>query len=942
MASVSSLATYNKTPVSLAVGTTNVTIPLLTLSSKSKNVTMPIQLSYNPMNLKVTEPASEVGTGWSLFGGGVISRENIGPINEAKYRPNATDYKADEFDDVFHYNLPGISGRFRFNRNIINNTIDVENLSPNKVKITYIRNSDLNFFKINSFTITDEKGYKYIFSDYSESSRDEIALYRSAFFLTQIRLPNDIPVVSLEYRKDDKHLSDDPLSGVIYRSCKLTKIISEGVGSIEITYVYDANKENSMNDPYSISQILLKNMQGNSISGYRFSYTDQGLYTIASESNGRRMLDKLIKLNKDLVEYEKTKFTYYNPNGGEVHPFGPYYWTPTFDSNNVRAYILPGLLKNIISPTGGVVEYNYEPHEVFFNRNTPEYLQHMQSSKGIVDPIIQYQGDFASVLNMDTNQSSTYNLTISGDPVKQKTVYFQFAIDELYQPGIWVPDPPTDPNDNPDPNNPGGSPGGHYHTELKYVLKKDGVIINSYNNSNTQTDYYLYPGNYTIEVTGTGGKARLLQAEIKLKNPPYINKNIALEYGARIKSIKNYNSSSEIIPVITESFSYNNFNDINSSSGYLFCNEAEDENITPGYVLYKNITTTDEQNGYSRYYYKTPNDYPKVPYTVDGNSTEFWANYMIARSGILERKEVYNALDNLLSSTDYSTTLETLNNVPDLKINGFNGIPTRYTKPAYVKNTMEISRTYAGSQYMENKIEITNNNIGNYEPAYVKESASDGTISEKWVRYALDKNNTRLLNANMVSVPLEIETKVNGKLIGKIETKYDDISHLYPSSTVTTNPNDGSVKTFEKFDSFDMYGKIRQLTESISEATGIGVSSTIIWGYNQTLPIAKIEGAKLSDIGNLADDIIAKSNADINTSTEVSLINALDTFRTHPALKEFEITTFTYDPLVGITTITPSNGMRETFVYDNNRLKSTLNVNGNIVQEYKYNMKPQP
>ncbi|MGK6343840.1 hypothetical protein ACMGDK_16595 [Chryseobacterium sp. DT-3] len=938
VSSISSLATYNNTPASLAIGATDVSIPLLNLPSRSKSISIPIQLSYNPMNLRTIEPSSDVGTGWSLFAGGVISRENIDAINEATYRPNATDYKADEFNDLFYYNLPGVSGKFRFNRNIANNTIDIENLTANKVKISYTRDSDPSTFKINNFTIIDEQGYKYIFSDYSESSRDEIYLYRSAFYLTTIKLPNDSPVLSFEYRKDTKYENDNPLSSVLYRVCKLAKINSEGVGSINITYVYDSAKENSMNDPYSISQILLKNPQGNTVSGYKFSYVDVGLYPGASESIGRRMLDKLFKLNRDLQEYDKTVFTYY-PTGGQGYPHGVYYWTKTFEPDNWGAYILPGLLRKIISPTGGVVEYNYEPHEMFFNRSTPEYLERMQTSQGIVDPIIQYQGDFLSILNVDTNQSSTYNFTISGDPTKQKTVYLQFLVDEYYQPGIWIPDPPTDPNDNPDPNDPGGGPGGHYHTEINYVLKKDGVVINTFE----PQSYYLYPGNYNIEVSGTGGKARLSQAEIKLKNPPYINKNVTLNYGPRIKNIKNYNSNAETTPLITETFSYIYFNDLNSSSGYVFRNEADNQNVFPGYVLYKNVSTTDGQNGYTRYYYKTPNDYPKTPYTVDGNPTEFWSNYMIARSGILEKKEILNAQNDLLASNSYEYTLETLHNLPDLVINGFDGMPTRYTKPAYFKNSLTTIKSFDGTQYAESKTETIFNNLSNYGTAYVKETSTDGNISEKWIRYAYDKNNTRLLNSNMVSVPVEIETKVNGKSTGKVETKFDDINHLYPTSTLATNPNDGSVRTIEKFDVFDIYGKLCQLTANISETTGEGVPSVVIWGYNQTQAIAKIEGAKLSDIGNLADDIISKSNLDINSSTESDLINALDAFRTHPALKNFSITTYTYDPLIGMTTATSPSGMRETYVYDvNGRLKSTINVNGNIIKDYKYNIKPQP
>ncbi|MFP3336139.1 hypothetical protein SB761_36175, partial [Pseudomonas sp. SIMBA_064] len=77
------------------------------------------------------------------------------------------------------------------------------------------------------------------------------------------------------------------------------------------------------------------------------------------------------------------------------------------------------------------------------------------------------------------------------------------------------------------------------------------------------------------------------------------------------------------------------------------------------------------------------------------------------------------------------------------------------------------------------------------------------------------------------------------------------------------------------------------------------------WGYNNTMPIAEVKGASLTDIGSLADGVIVKSNLDVDAASETELINALDLFRTNPALKNFQITTYTYDPLIGVTTLTP-------------------------------------
>ncbi len=156
------------------------------------------------------------------------------------------------------------------------------------------------------------------------------------------------------------------------------------------------------------------------------------------------------------------------------------------------------------------------------------------------------------------------------------------------------------------------------------------------------------------------------------------------------------------------------------------------------------------------------------------------------------------------------------------------------------------------------------------------------------------------------------------------------------------------------FDRYDDKGNLLQSTKD-------GVSTTYIYGYKQLYPIAKIEGAKyqqvMSAIG-LSDsntsytssDIYLKSDLDIDEISENNLINELDTFRKTPALADYQITTYTYDPLVGITSVTPPSGMREVYIYEEvtKKLKEVKRMekdeNGNFIyrtiQENEYHYKP--
>jgi hypothetical protein len=68
----SAIARYSEWPVNLYTGLPTIDIPVYTF--KSRDVSLPISISYHAGGNRVTEIASWVGLGWSLQGGGVITR----------------------------------------------------------------------------------------------------------------------------------------------------------------------------------------------------------------------------------------------------------------------------------------------------------------------------------------------------------------------------------------------------------------------------------------------------------------------------------------------------------------------------------------------------------------------------------------------------------------------------------------------------------------------------------------------------------------------------------------------------------------------------------------------------------------------------------------------------------------------------------------------------
>ncbi|MCL1663146.1 hypothetical protein M2T78_02710 [Elizabethkingia ursingii] len=226
---------------------------------------------------------------------------------------------------------------------------------------------------------------------------------------------------------------------------------------------------------------------------------------------------------------------------------------------------------------------------------------------------------------------------------------------------------------------------------------------------------------------------------------------------------------------------------------------------------------------------------------------------------------------------------------------------------------------------------------------------------ETTYQYAHEKGNQYLIDKNMIGIPLQtsITQKQNDNDPGKTISKSEI---LYPTSQADANtrtsglalpvsvlgfdlqnPEDAAkAQTEITYDLYDNKGNILQYSVK-------GKPVTVIWGYGQTQPIVKIEGAAYNQVSAYVSAIIAASDADNTQGTDQSeqaLIGALDILRNNTALSAYQITTYTYNPLIGVTSITPPSGIREIYKYDSaNRLESVKDVNGNLLKEYQYRYK---
>jgi YD repeat-containing protein len=144
---------------------------------------------------------------------------------------------------------------------------------------------------------------------------------------------------------------------------------------------------------------------------------------------------------------------------------------------------------------------------------------------------------------------------------------------------------------------------------------------------------------------------------------------------------------------------------------------------------------------------------------------------------------------------------------------------------------------------------------------------------------------------------------------------------------VIATPNVGQLEKKVTSDLYDTNGTLLQFTPENGQPV------TIIWGYSKTQPIAKIENATFGEVAIA----LGVSTTTLKSYNEANLasINALraTTFKG-------QITTYTYLPLVGVSTITDPRGYTMYYSYDGlGRLDSVKDADGNVLSKNEYHYK---
>lgn len=260
-----------------------------------------------------------------------------------------------------------------------------------------------------------------------------------------------------------------------------------------------------------------------------------------------------------------------------------------------------------------------------------------------------------------------------------------------------------------------------------------------------------------------------------------------------------------------------------------------------------------------------------------------------------------------------------------------------------VVKLMEVKETtYAGTESVTETTSYTYESGFQYEPTTIKRTQSDGSVLKsnfvypKEVQYS-NSMAKKMVDKNIVSQAIRQTDSLNNKQLRIVENNYSTFAEKLLPSSVTVQQGTGSKQTEIAYTSYDNKGNVTTIRKN--DAT----NEAIIWGYDQTLPVARLENITYSEISSTLMGYLNQ------LQTITSLTNATERDKLHtinqairdnlPA--EVQVVTYTHMPLTGPTSYTDPQGLTTYYEYDGlGRIKEVFILEGNTkksIRTHNYN-----
>lgn len=184
-----------------------------------------------------------------------------------------------------------------------------------------------------------------------------------------------------------------------------------------------------------------------------------------------------------------------------------------------------------------------------------------------------------------------------------------------------------------------------------------------------------------------------------------------------------------------------------------------------------------------------------------------------------------------------------------------------------------------------------------------------------------------MVKRNIIDPVVEITNYKNTTNLNKEKANYSlwQSGRIIEPSKVLSQILNYPENTDASYTSYDIRGNPMEF------AAKDGLRTVILWGYNYQLPVAKITGSNLSTVYPIVSQSLLQ-----NPPGDKQLRDSLEKIRSKLAGTAI-VTTYTYLPLVGITSETDPRGKTTYYEYDAfGRLKAIKDRNERILKLYDY------
>lgn len=224
---------------------------------------------------------------------------------------------------------------------------------------------------------------------------------------------------------------------------------------------------------------------------------------------------------------------------------------------------------------------------------------------------------------------------------------------------------------------------------------------------------------------------------------------------------------------------------------------------------------------------------------------------------------------------------------------------------------------------------------------------SDGSFLSTIYRYPYDVMSiytqgdpyVKLFANNIISPIVEQIDQVDNKQTSLIKTDYKEFnlnnstSLVLPSNIQIQNENSPSEVSLV-FNHYDTNGNPSEVTKFNEKP------SLSLWGYGGHFPVIEILNATYNQVKDVLGESVIVSLNSITVSDDI--IKNAD-LKLRQSLPNALISSYTYDPLIGITSKRDVRGMKESYKYDDfGRLSSKLDDSDDLVETYTYNVPQLP